>query len=71
MKEKKYKELSKLKGLLREKKISYKHISNLIDMNYTTFSDKINGHSSFTLNETNKLINILEIPSNEIYEYFF
>lgn len=71
MKVRKYKELSKLKGLLREKKISYKKIAELIHIHCTTFSDKINGYSDFTLIEVNKISNILEIKPEEIYEYFF
>lgn len=71
MKEKKYKVLEKLKGLLREKKYSYKKISALVGINYTTFSNKINGYSAFTLIEATKLIEILQISKDKIYEYFF
>ena len=71
MKKRKFKELSKLKGLLREKNITYKKIASLIGINYTTFSDKINGYSVFTLNETNNIIQQLQIGKNEIYDYFF
>lgn len=71
MKKRKFKELSKLKGLLREKDITYKEIASLININYTTFSDKINGYSDFTLNETNNIIQQLQITKDEIYDYFF
>ena len=71
MKKRKFKELSKLKGLLREKNITYKKIASLIGINYTTFSDKINGYSDFTLNEANNIIQQLQIRKNEIYDYFF
>lgn len=71
MKKRKFKELSKLKGLLREKNITYKKIASLIGINYTTFSDKINGYSVFTLNETNNIIQQLQIGKDEIYDYFF
>lgn len=71
MKNKKYKELFKLKGLMREKKISYKKLAKLIGINITTFSDKINGYSAFTLIEVNKIVNILEIEIEKIPEYFF
>ena len=37
MKNKKYKELFKLKGLMRERKISYNELSKLIGINVTTF----------------------------------
>ena len=71
MKKRKFKELSKLKGLLREKNITYKKIASLIGINYTTFSDKINGYSDFTLNEANNIIQQLQIGKDEIYNYFF
>lgn len=71
MKKRKFKELSKLKGLLREKNITYKKIASLIGINYTTFSDKINGYSNFTLNEANNIIQQLQIGKDEIYDYFF
>lgn len=71
MKKRKFKELSKLKGLLREKNITYKKIASLIGINYTTFSDKINGYSDFTLNEVNNIIQQLQIGKDEIYDYFF
>ena len=71
MKKRKFKELSKLKGLLREKNITYKKIASLIGINYTTFSDKINGYSVFTLNEINNIIQQLQVGKNEIYDYFF
>lgn len=71
MKKRKFKELSKLKGLLREKNITYKKIASLIGINYTTFSDKINGYSDFTLNEANNIIQQLQIGKDEIYDYFF
>lgn len=71
MKKRKFKEQSKLKGLLREKNITYKKIASLIGINYTTFSDKINGYSDFTLNEANNIIQQLQIGKDEIYDYFF
>ena len=71
MKKRKFKELSKLKGLLREKNITYKKIASLIGINYTTFSDKINGYSDFTLNEANNIIQQLQIGKDAIYDYFF
>lgn len=71
MKNKKYKELFKLKGLMRERKISYNELSKLIGINVTTFSDKINGYSVFTLIEVNKIVEILKIEIERIPEYFF
>lgn len=71
MKERKYKELVKLKGLLREKKVSYAEISNVIKMNISTFSDKINGYKIFNLIEINAIKIFLEIPEQEIPFYFF
>ena len=56
---------------MREKNITYKKIASLIGINYTTFSDKINGYSDFTLNEANNIIQQLQIGKDEIYDYFF
>lgn len=71
MRSKKYKELIKLKGLMREKKISYNKLAKLIGINITTFSDKINGYSVFSLLEVDKIIKTLEIEIEKISEYFF
>ena len=66
-----YRELLELKGLLRASKYSYKKIAQSIGIHTTTFSDKINGYSTFTLSEADKIIKLLNISVEEISKYFF
>lgn len=71
MKKIKYRELVELKGLLVQKKIRYIDIAKHTDMCLNAVSDKLNGYSVFDLNEANKIINLLNIPSKKIPYYFF
>ena len=67
----KYRELVELKGLLREKKITYEALAEKIKMSLSALSDKINGKAVFDLIEANKIIDLLEIPPQKINVYFF
>lgn len=66
-----YKEMSKLKGRLREKGLTYKEAAGKLGMGINTLSDKLNGSSSFTLDEADKLAKLLEIKDDELREHFF
>lgn len=68
---KKYKELVKLKGILREKKINYEKLSQRLNMSLSALSNKINGKSVFDLVEVVKICELANIPIEEIYIYFF
>ena len=64
-------DFSKLKGLIREKKLTQEEMAKEIDIAYSTFNLKINGNAYFTQDEIYRISNCLEIPKEKIYEYFF
>lgn len=64
------KELSKLKGRIREKGTNYRFIAKEIGMALTTFNNKINGYSDFDIIEASKIALLLDIPPDQIL-YFF
>ena len=68
---KKYRELVELKGILREKKITYEALSRFLKMSLSAFSNKINGKSVFNLLEANKIGQHLGIKRQDIKTYFF
>lgn len=64
-------DFSKLKGLIREKKLTQEEMAEKIDVAYSTFNLKINGISYFSQEEIYKISNYLEIPKEKICDYFF
>ena len=67
----KYRELVELKGLLREKKISYVNLAKYLEMSLSALSNKINGKSIFNLLEVWKIANYVGILKENIPIYFF
>lgn len=67
----KYLELTALKGLIREKKSSYKKLSEAINNATNTFCHKINGYQMFDCLEIDIIANQLDIEANKINYYFF
>ena len=64
-------DFSKLKGLIREKKLTQEDMAKEIDVAYSTFNLKINGNAYFSQDEIYKISNFLKIPKEKIYDYFF
>ena len=62
---------SKLRGRIREKNYSEKEFANLIGLTAPTFSGRIKGTTFFNTEEIKKAAKLLEIPNEQIYEYFF
>ena len=60
-----------LKGLLKEKKITYEIISKAMNITISSFSDKINGKSIFNIDEAKFLIDYLGIKIDMIPKYIF
>ena len=56
--------LDKLKGIRREKKVTYRKGAEVTDCSLTTVSKKMNGKSQFTLEDAEKLSNYLELPND-------
>lgn len=68
--EKAMRELTELKGKIREKKKSYRAISSEIGMSLSTFNKKINGYTAFDIVEASKIASILDIPPDKISSFF-
>lgn len=68
---KKYRELSELKGILREKKINYETLAKYLKMSLSALSNKINGKSVFNILEVDKIASFVGIKKEDIPNYFF
>jgi hypothetical protein len=66
-----YLELAALKGLIREKKSSYKKLSEVLGIATNTFCDKINGYQLFDVKEVDVIADQLDIEQSKINYYFF
>ena len=64
-------DLSKLKGLMREKGLTQEELAKRIDISKPTFNLKINWNAYFSPEEIFKIIKILGIHDSEYKEYFF
>ncbi len=64
---------NKLKGLLREKGISYNMLANTINLSVAGLSNKINRKkgSDFTITEVIRIKNYLNLLNEDIYLIFF
>ncbi len=62
---------NKLKGRIKEKGFTQEDIANSLGINKSTISLRLNNQSLFVQDEINKIIKLLEIPGEEIKEYFF
>lgn len=71
MKCKKYEELNALKGLITEKKYTYRKLSQKANISLNAFNSKINGYTVFNTDELSRIVAILEITPNDILKYFF
>lgn len=72
MKEKKYIfDYQKLKGRIVEKKQKQENLANEMSITKTTLNFKLNNKIPFKQQDIIMLSNILEIPKNEIADYFF
>lgn len=64
-------DFQKLKGRMVEKKQNQQKLANKIGMCKVTLNRKLNNKVPFNQKEIVKLIDELEIPKEEIFEYFF
>ena len=62
---------SKLKGRIKEKLNHQYVLAEEIGISTNAFSRKLNNALDFTNRETAKIIEVLDIKSDEIKEYFF
>lgn len=62
---------SKLKGRMKEKGFTQEGVANHINKNKSTLSLKLNNQSLFVQDEISDIVELLDIPGEEIKEYFF
>lgn len=63
--------LNKLKGKLREQSQTYSSAGKALGISTQTFSNKINGHIEFNVEEANRLAELLEMSPTEKLTIFF
>lgn len=68
---KKYRELTELKGLLRQRKINYETLAKYLRMSLSALSNKINGKSLFNILEVDRIAKFVDIERESIPLYFF
>lgn len=62
--------LPKLKGIIREKNKNYMQCANSIGKSTASFNSKINGKTSFSIEELNDLGDYLDMTDEEKVEIF-
>lgn len=62
---------SLLWGLLKSKRLTQKELASMIGITNQTLSLKMSGKVQFKQKEIKKISEILNIPKNEIGQYFF
>lgn len=62
---------SKLRGKIRECNLSQAQLAEAIGINKGTLSSKLNGQYAFTTTEMISIGTKLNIPKNELGDYFF
>lgn len=70
MKIRKFPELVKVKGRIREKGLSYRELSRIMGIGVNTLNDKLNGYSSIYLDEAVTICENLDISLSEIPIFF-
>lgn len=64
-------EYLKLRGKIRETKLTEAKLANLLNISKSSISSRINGKSQWKIDEIEKTCKILNIPVEMIGEYFF
>lgn len=62
---------SKLLGRIKERGFTHEELAKEINKNKGTLSSKLNGKSDFTTKEIVHISKVLDIPNDEIVNYFF
>lgn len=61
----------KLRGKIVEKYGTISAFAQAYGVSKNTFSKKLNNQVKFSADDVIKIVNMLEVPENEISEYFF
>lgn len=62
---------SKLLGLMKEKHVTQERLAEVCKISLKSMSSKLLGKSQFRSAEIERIINFLEIPDDDIMQYFF
>lgn len=60
----------KLKKIMYEKGISQTELASKIGITQASMSKKLRGLTNFLAPEISEIVEVLEIPKDEVYEYF-
>ena len=60
----KHKPYKKLKGILREKEITYRNLAEILGVTEASVCQKINGKSDFYISEINVICNSLSVDTD-------
>ena len=61
----------KLKAKIVERGYNYQTMAEIMGLSACTFGKKMRGAATMTVVEAEQMIKILEIPKDEVVEYFF
>lgn len=61
----------KLKGLMKEKRYSQEMLARELNISTVSLNRRLNGTAAFQWTEMKKILEVLDIPDNEIGSYFF
>jgi len=61
----------KILGKMREMRLTQQRLSEELNISIVTLNKKLNGSFNFSWEEMEALIRILDIPKEEVAEYFF
>lgn len=62
---------SKLLGRIKERGYTQEKLASEIERDKSTLNAKLNGKNAFTTKEIDDICRVLDIPNDEIVEYFF
>lgn len=62
---------SKLRGRLREREVIYKTLGKVLGLSEGSVSERLNNNAQFSQEEIEKTMIFLEIPLNQVEQYFF
>lgn len=61
----------KLKGLMKEKRITQAYLAKKLNIKPCTLNQKLNGRRIFSLDEAEVIADVLGIEANDFGKYFF
>lgn len=66
-----YTKMWNLKRKIKEEDLTYAELAEKIGMRSNTLSNKLNGKSTFDIDEVQKIMEVLGIKNEEVPHYFF